>query len=1806
MLDNLDSQKDTFAYTLQPYLQLTLDKIQQFAKSSGFSASMNKAFGKTDTNLQKSWSEGRFDLPEIVVTSQQIINGAYGAFASTTNTIYVAKEFLETNTLNTDAIVRLLLQEYGHFIDHSINSFDSPGDEGEIFAALVLGESLDESTLLQLQTKDDTATIFLNNQILEIEQGGAVPGGGGDDEPEEIIGDSGNNDLSANIPAGKNLSILGFAGNDTLTGGFSNDRLVGLDGSDILSGVLSGTASNKEQAGKDRMLGGQGADLFILGVNDWDKPFYDDGDITQPGILHYTTIDDLNKDEDKIQLKGLPEDYILDTSPIPEKSGTGIFYKRNSEQVNELIAVITNLTPDNLNLAEKYFVYTKAKDEPSSNTISFKESKFQVKEDDTSTEPITLVRSSDSNKADVRLKLTDGTATSDDYDGSSIDISFAPGEKEKTVRVPINNDSDKEDDETINLSLESLSEEFVIGEQNEATLTIKDDDREGEKDDENLHAIYEFIAKDVAYKDYNVGDKIDGYDYKVDKVFNDENTGFFALGLISTTGKSPLLAIRGTEIKYEIITADILSVFNEDGIGFDQFEPNEGDVTDWLNSQEKPDITGHGLGGAIAQYFASKITERGDKLGNIVTFNSPGISGKEAERFRPENAEEVMHYISSGDIVSLAGEEFIDGDYTLVKFLEFNPTSKHTLPFLTEEVGYQKSEKIRKRPEKRDFSKPVPVNFLNSSFFAYVDLDYFTWILGAIATTSETEYEYIPPFLTFRNGVESLRKRLSEREFSTILATFDKVTPKETSLDDIPINVPEISFNFLNTINIQAKDLSVKYDESDKSYKLQGQASILGPINLNADFAGDNYIKVSRQSLPEIVGELSVDDIILVPNKFEIRNSRIRFDKGSIKAETEVLLPTGFSLEGKIGFLNKQFNEVALAIKENLDIPIFSTGFYLQTIEGEFKNLAPSSTPYELGAGGKLTWGSEKLKVKLNLPKWLGGEKTTTLMEVNFKGYISEEKISADKENTNINIFGDLIKGEAGAELNWNEGFLEAEYSFTVANFFTSEAKFRADNKLNFKLTGEATLVFPEVDLGLFKLQGADLASSKYVIQYTNDGDNSNDFIRASGALDIPVSGTVEAAIQVNFDGKVEQGIIFGNNLVETSSFTIDSQPEWIILNASWDNPSNKAAIYITKPDGTRVDESEFAANNIEIVESLISDTNKAVIVKNPEAGIWDINLVDTTGLGNFEYNGFINSKAPEIDITSLVPNETGSEITINYIAQDPDSNAYNPSSTNFDPYSEAKISFFYDNNNEGNDGIIIETGIPENDGNASYTWNTQGITPGEYYIYAMIVDGSNAPVFNYSQETVTITESADLVVNKSTSSEPVKVGDSFKYTIQVTNSGSVESQGVKLSETLPPEINLISTTPNFVSQSQNQLEFDLGNIAAGATEIIEITVTAPDSPKLLRSRTQVESQTFDPDKNNNVDITYTDVVTELPQTTSEASFSDNQIFDFGGNFGETKQLKFSLASQNSKSSSEIGVFAVDDAQGNINGIAPSNPEYLTTALENSRTIFSLLPNNILEGVDFTRQLNFDASQRLGFYLIQDSTADTVLADLNNGVEPGNVSFAISSANEANFAPLQVSQLEDESFQLAWRDAPDSSKENFLNLMLNMEVSDETSTSPGINLQDTKELIDLRNTTPLQASFSIASEAAYDNVVGWYRIDDESGSIGELKPGDSGYAQKAIGERSVVHFNRNGTQQPLQMEGLLAPYIIVNSTRELFLQNNPNLFGKQERAYFAFMEANPDKADHIRLLGDNTFGFEDLFNGGDKDYNDMILKVDLI
>jgi hypothetical protein len=58
------------------------------------------------------------------------------------------------------------------------------------------------------------------------------------------------------------------------------------------------------------------------------------------------------------------------------------------------------------------------------------------------------------------------------------------------------------------------------------------------------------------------------------------------------------------------------------------------------------------------------------------------------------------------------------------------------------------------------------------------------------------------------------------------------------------------------------------------------------------------------------------------------------------------------------------------------------------------------------------------------------------------------------------------------------------------------------------------------------------------------------------------------------------------------------------------------------------------------------------------------------------------------------------------------------------------------------------------------------------------------------------------------------------------------------------------------------------------------------------------------------------------------------------------------------------------------------------------------------------------------------------------------------------------------------------------------------------------------------------------------------------------------------------------------------------LTRNPTNVGGETapHAYFNYVGANTDRVDHVKLLGDNKFGFEDLLGGGDRDYNDAVVQ----
>jgi hypothetical protein len=127
-----------------------------------------------------------------------------------------------------------------------------------------------------------------------------------------------------------------------------------------------------------------------------------------------------------------------------------------------------------------------------------------------------------------------------------------------------------------------------------------------------------------------------------------------------------------------------------------------------------------------------------------------------------------------------------------------------------------------------------------------------------------------------------------------------------------------------------------------------------------------------------------------------------------------------------------------------------------------------------------------------------------------------------------------------------------------------------------------------------------------------------------------------------------------------------------------------------------------------------------------------------------------------------------------------------------------------------------------------------------------------------------------------------------------------------------------------------------------------------------------------------------------------------------------------------------------------------------------------------------------------------------------------------------------------------------------------------------------------------------------DNVsVTFYRADDFSGAINGLEPGDAGYAaaaqarayETATGATSVAGpgFGQYAQTTLKNVDaGDVVAMKLVDTT--------------QGKTYWAFSQANEvvggENVGHVWNYGLNTWGWEDTFCGGDRDYNDLVVSID--
>ncbi|PSF35404.1 hypothetical protein C7H19_16625 [Aphanothece hegewaldii CCALA 016] len=162
---------------LEQARSLVQSELQEFSSDATFDDKMLLSFGAENETeeLKAKWLVGDLSgFPPIEVVNSRVLNGANGAYSKAQNRIYLSSDFLIQNIGNIEAIVAVLLEEYGHSVDGVLNSTDTLGDEGQLFSALVTGRNLSQNEIEAIQAEDDSVVITVDGISIEVEQSQSI------------------------------------------------------------------------------------------------------------------------------------------------------------------------------------------------------------------------------------------------------------------------------------------------------------------------------------------------------------------------------------------------------------------------------------------------------------------------------------------------------------------------------------------------------------------------------------------------------------------------------------------------------------------------------------------------------------------------------------------------------------------------------------------------------------------------------------------------------------------------------------------------------------------------------------------------------------------------------------------------------------------------------------------------------------------------------------------------------------------------------------------------------------------------------------------------------------------------------------------------------------------------------------------------------------------------------------------------------------------------------------------------------------------------------------------------------------------------------------------------------------------------------------------------------------------------------------------------------------------------------------------------------------------------------------------------
>ncbi|MBM1399840.1 hypothetical protein JQT63_19360, partial [Sulfitobacter mediterraneus] len=707
----------------------------------------------------------------------------------------------------------------------------------------------------------------------------------------------------------------------------------------------------------------------------------------------------------------------------------------------------------------------------------------------------------------------------------------------------------------------------------------------------------------------------------------------------------------------------------------------------------------------------------------------------------------------------------------------------------------------------------------------------------------------------------------------------------------------ENGFNFLDNDS-----------ESSLTIDLFGQAQ-----QNNFFQRGDKYLKITNAPTGwdwDVVGEIKYEDKYegsIPTSGFLVKELVVGFDtiqdrySGSFKANIPLLW--GVDLSAGVGFVKNpdlKLDSISIGV-DKINYPIGTTGLFVQGGTLGLENLAAADPTagwtYKAEITG--TFGPDNDLVKSPLHGKIAGTIKETLAAKKI-GYVLTGTVELDSKvgylvpdvvnelaTPLIDYFGvnpsdvtnfELIKATSTTQLDLTKD--RGQYDTTIsllggvvrgAAQVINAPNATVKDARDMSASVSASLIIPDA----FPLVGGMTRSGNAIVQYSSDGRDDNDLTAFWSQITIPLGFTERIyafGAQLRMDG--EYKFLGRKDIPKISSWALDEDDELVILTARWETDDLTAEIEVITPEGVVLNETAIAArDDITLIEDLNTATSRHVALKDPDAGVWDLQLASPAGLGEITYEANEMLASAIAPIESLTPDDAQHEATIVIDVDTGDSDTV-----------DVVIFAASDTGHVTGVELARET-VSADDPTLTHTFGYERLGPGEWHIYTRTSADGLAPVVQMHPTPITVSGAADLATTaRQATHSPT---GAQVMTVTVANEGDRPSLPGILAIDVPAEMVGGPAVPVLGAEPLTATENDISLPVLAPGETFTVRISLPSGTEDLENAIFIDAWTpgvdADPTDNTLGQVLHVSRLENVDQYLSGTDGSDVLIGD-GGN----------------------------------------------------------------------------------------------------------------------------------------------------------------------------------------------------------------------------------------------------------------------------------------------------------------------------------